>query len=75
MCFLMIFFIEILPLCNMYFVQTTIINANCLRNVMLPRLNSYWRVVKIDYNYYNYNNSTPIATTLQHDAIIQYQYN
>jgi len=39
----------------MYFVRITIINANCLRNVMLPRLDSHWRAAKINYNNYNYN--------------------
>ena len=39
----------------MYFVRITIINANCPRNVMLLRLNSYWWAAKINYNNYNYN--------------------
>ena len=55
MCFLMIFFIEILLLCNMYFVRITIINADCPRDVMLPRLDGHWRAAKINYNNYNYN--------------------
>ena len=67
MCFLMIFFIEILPLYNMNFVQITIINANCLRDVMLPRLDSHWRAAKIDYNNYNYNYNNIYAYS--YDAI------
>ena len=48
----------------MYFVRITIINADYLRDVMLPRLDGYWQAAKINYNYYNYNNSTPIAIML-----------
>ena len=59
----------------MYFVWITIINADCPRNVMLPRLDGYWQVAKIDYNnynynYYNYNN----IYAYSHDAITR-RYN
>ena len=60
----------------MYFIRITIINANCLRDVILPRLDGHWRAAKINYNnynynYYNYNN----IYAYSHNATTQYQYN